>query len=79
MSMDLSIPEFLENYIDGRFFAPVSQNYIDNVNPATGELIGHIPDSNEKDVTEAVAAAENAFPNWSVTPVEKRFMVLNRI
>ncbi len=79
MSMDLSIPEFLENYIDGRFFAPVSQNYIDNVNPATGELIGRIPDSNEKDVTEAVAAAEKAFPNWSVTPVEKRFMVLNRI
>lgn len=79
MSMDLSIPEFLENYIDGRFFVPVSQNYIDNVNPATGELIGRIPDSNEKDVTEAVAAAEKAFPNWSVTPVEKRFMVLNRI
>ncbi len=79
MSMDLSIPEFLENYIDGRFYAPVSQNYIDNVNPATGELIGRIPDSNEKDVTEAVAAAEKAFPGWSVTPVEKRFLVLNRI
>lgn len=79
MSMDLSIPEFLENYIDGRFYAPVSQNYIDNVNPATGELIGRIPDSNEKDVTEAVAAAEKAFPTWSVTPVEKRFLVLNRI
>ncbi len=79
MSMDLSIPEYLENYIDGKFYAPVSQNYIDNVNPATGELIGRIPDSNEKDVTEAVAAAEKAFPTWSVTPVEKRFLVLNRI
>lgn len=77
--MDLSIPEYLENYIDGGFYAPVSRNYIDNVNPATGEVIGRVPDSNEKDVTEAVAAAGKAFSQWSVTPVEKRFLVLNRI
>lgn len=77
--MDLRIPEYLENYIDGGFFAPVSRNYIDNINPATGEVIGRIPDSNEKDVTEAIVAAGKAFPQWSVTPVEKRFLVLNRI
>jgi aminomuconate-semialdehyde/2-hydroxymuconate-6-semialdehyde dehydrogenase len=77
--MDLSIPEYLENYIDGAFFAPVSRNYIDNINPATGAVIGRIPDSNEKDVTEAIAAAKKAFPQWSVTPAEKRFQLLNRI
>ena len=77
--MDLRIPEYLENFIDGGFYAPVSRNYIDNINPATGEVIGRIPDSNEKDVTEAVAAAKKAFPQWSLTPVEKRFLVLNRI
>jgi aminomuconate-semialdehyde/2-hydroxymuconate-6-semialdehyde dehydrogenase len=42
-------------------------------------VIGLIPESNEKDVTEAVAAAKKAFPLWSVTPLEKRFQVLNRI
>jgi aminomuconate-semialdehyde/2-hydroxymuconate-6-semialdehyde dehydrogenase len=77
--MDLSIPEYIQNYIDGGFYAPVSRNYIDNINPATGEVIGLIPDSNEKDVTEAVTAATKAFPLWSVTPVEKRFQVLNKI
>jgi len=77
--MDLRIPEYLENFIDGGFYVPVSRNYIENINPATGDVIGLIPDSNEKDVTEAVAAAKNAFPHWSVTPVEKRFHVLNRI
>lgn len=77
--MDLSIPEYIQNYIDGGFYAPVSRNYIDNINPATGEVIGLIPDSNEKDVIEAVVAATKAFPVWSVTPVEKRFQVLNKI
>jgi aminomuconate-semialdehyde/2-hydroxymuconate-6-semialdehyde dehydrogenase len=77
--MDLRIPEYIQNYIDGGFYAPVSRNYIDNINPATGEVIGLIPESNEKDVTEAVAAAKKAFPLWSVTPVEKRFQVLNKI
>jgi len=77
--MDLRIPEYIQNYIDGGFYAPVSRNYIDNINPATGEVIGLIPESNEKDVTEAVAAARKAFPSWSVMPAEKRFQVLNKI
>src|SRR3989337_89157 len=78
-NMDLRIPEYIQNYIDGGFYAPVSRNYIDNINPATGEVIGLVPDSNEKDITEAIAAAKKAFPLWSVTPVEKRFLVLNKI
>jgi aminomuconate-semialdehyde/2-hydroxymuconate-6-semialdehyde dehydrogenase len=77
--MDLKIPEYIENFIGGKFSAPASRNYIDNINPATGEVITQIPESNEKDITEAVAAAKKAFPSWSVTPVEKRFQVLNRI
>ena len=75
--MDLQIPEYIKNFIDGEFYAPISGNYIDNINPATGESIGLIPDSNEKDMMEAVTAATNAFPLWSMTPVEKRFQVLN--
>lgn len=42
-------------------------------------MTGQIPDSNEKDINVAVAAAKNAFPAWSVTPVEERFKILNRI
>src|SRR5688572_3708362 len=77
--MDLKVPEYIQNYIDGGFYAPVSRNYIENINPATGEVIGLIPESNEKDVTEAIAAAKKAFPSWSVMTVEKRFQVLNKI
>ena len=53
--------------------------FIDNINPATGEVYGQIPDSDEKDVEVAVHAAQKAFPAWSITTAEERFKVLNRI
>lgn len=77
--MDFSIPYYLENYIGGAFIGPLSGAFIENVNPATGEEFCYIPDSNEKDVEVAVKAAKKAFPEWSVTPAEKRFAILNRI
>ncbi|HEY0067530.1 MAG TPA: aldehyde dehydrogenase [Flavisolibacter sp.] len=77
--MDLSIPYYLENYIGGNLIGPLSGKFMENVNPATGEVLCHTPDSGEKDVDVAVAAAQRAFPTWSVTPAEERFKVLNRI
>ncbi len=77
--MKLDIAYHLENYIGGNLIGPLSGKFIDNINPATGEIVGQIPDSNEKDVDAAVHAAQKAFPSWSVSPVETRFKVLNRI
>ena len=77
--MKLEIPYHLENYIGGNLIGPLSGNFIDNVNPATGEVVGQIPDSNEKDINIAVEAAKKAFTSWSITPVEQRFKILNRI
>lgn len=77
--MKLTIPYYLENYIGGNLIGPLSGQFIDNVNPATGEVFCRVPDSNEKDIDIAVLAAKRAFPLWSVMPVEQRFQVLNRI
>ncbi len=77
--MNLEIPYHLENYIGGNLVAPLSGKFIDNINPATGEMYGQIPDSDEKDVAAAVHAAQKAFPLWSTTSVEQRFKILNRI
>ena len=77
--MQLSIPQQISNYIGGNFQVPIDGNYLDNINPATGEIYGQIPDSNSKDIEEAVAAAKNAFPTWSTTTLEQRFKILNRI
>ena len=77
--MKLDIPYHLENYIGGNLIGPLSGNFIDNFNPATGEIVGQIPESNEKDINIAVEAAKKAFSTWSVSPVEQRFRILNRI
>lgn len=71
--------EQLRNYIDGKFFAPVSGQYIQNYNPATGEVYSMLPDSDERDVQMAVDAAREAFPAWSGTPVEERSRILLRL
>jgi len=58
---------------------PSSGEYIDNIDPATGEVYGNIPNSNEHDVELAVEAANKAFPIWSGFSVEKRYSILNKI
>ncbi|MBL0130118.1 MAG: aldehyde dehydrogenase [Chitinophagaceae bacterium] len=75
----MQIPYHLENYIGGNLIAPLSGNFIDNVNPATGQVYGQIPDSHKKDVDAAVSAAKKIFPVWSTSPVELRFKILNRV
>ncbi|MCW3073864.1 MAG: aldehyde dehydrogenase [Flaviaesturariibacter sp.] len=77
--MDLSIPYQLQNFIGGIWAAPSSDKYLDNINPATGEKWGEIPDSDAADIEAAVVAAKSAFLKWSVTPAEERFTILNRI
>lgn len=77
--MNLSAPSHIANYIGGTLQAPINGKYMDNVNPATGEVYCQIPDSDASDVDAAVSAAKKAFPSWSTTPLEERFKILNRI
>ena len=69
----------IENYINGEMCACHSGAVLDNYNPASGKVYGTIPNSDEKDVAVAYAAAAEAFPLWSNTPAEERFKVLNAI
>ncbi len=69
----------IKNYIGGELIAPVSKNYLDNFNPATGEVYSLIPDSDERDVTSAVEAAKLAFPAWSKMSAETRHDYLIKI
>ncbi|WP_299455790.1 aldehyde dehydrogenase [uncultured Microscilla sp.] len=69
----------LQNYINGELVAPVSGRYIDNYDPAIGEVYSLIPDSGEEDVQQAVAAAQTAFEGWSLMPAEQRSRIMLRI
>ena len=71
--------EKIRNYINGKLVEPVSNNYIDNYNPATGKVYSLIPDSDERDVEAAVAAAAAVFSKWSLTSYEERSKILLKI
>ncbi|MGI8543230.1 MAG: aldehyde dehydrogenase [Aridibacter sp.] len=66
----------LKNYINGELTAPISNNYLDNYNPAIGEVYSQIPDSDERDVEKAVESATDAFPEWSAKTPEERHDIL---
>lgn len=69
----------IQNYINGELVAPLSNQYIDNINPATGKVYSYIPDSDERDVELAVSAALKAFPRWSAMSSEKRSGLLIKL
>jgi aminomuconate-semialdehyde/2-hydroxymuconate-6-semialdehyde dehydrogenase len=67
------------NYINGELTQPVSEQYLDNYNPAEGKVYSLIPDSDERDVANATNAAKRAFPLWSMMASEKRSSILQTI
>jgi aminomuconate-semialdehyde/2-hydroxymuconate-6-semialdehyde dehydrogenase len=66
----------LGNFIGGRFVAPASGTWIEDIGPASGEVIARIPDSDRADVDRAVDAAKEAFRSWSTTPAAERSRIL---
>jgi len=62
----------LRNYVNGNFCSHANEDWITNLNPATGEEICKVPISNFEDVNKAIYAAKAAHPNWSkITPDER--------
>ncbi|MCF6351893.1 MAG: aldehyde dehydrogenase [Cyclobacteriaceae bacterium] len=71
--------EKILNYIDGKLLEPTTGKYLDNINPAIGEVYSKIPDSDKADVELAVQAAEQAKEYWGIMPIEDRSEILLKI
>ncbi|MEP6787485.1 MAG: aldehyde dehydrogenase family protein, partial [Acidobacteriota bacterium] len=69
----------IENYIGGELVQPASGEYLDNLDPSTGQVYSHIADSDGRDVHLAVEAATAAFAAWSQTSAEARHDILMRL
>ncbi len=69
----------IANYIGGELVPPEKGRYFDDVNPATGEVIARIPDSETADVQRAVAAAETAWPAWRAMKPARRYEALQAL
>ncbi len=69
----------IKNLIGGQLCPPADETYLDNVNPALGQVYSLVPDSGPADVEAAVQSARAAFPAWSKSTEGERAVVLNRI
>jgi aminomuconate-semialdehyde/2-hydroxymuconate-6-semialdehyde dehydrogenase len=66
----------IPNFIDGQHVAPHSGQYLDNLEPATGQVYSRVADGDSRDVEQATQAARKAFPAWSRTPMAERSRLL---
>jgi len=69
----------LLNYINGAWSESTATEYLDVLNPATGETLGQVPLSPIKDVDTAVQAASAAFNGWRRTPATTRIQYLFKL
>src|SRR5689334_3684298 len=71
--------ERYDNFIGGKWVAPHSGKYFDNISPVTGKVVCKIARSDATDVEAALDAAHAAKDAWGRTSVVERAIVLNRI
>jgi aldehyde dehydrogenase (NAD+) len=65
--------------INGELLGPVSGQYIDIINPVTGELAGRGAAGDRADIDIAVKAAVQAFVTWKETTTSERAAVISRM
>ncbi len=68
-----------DNYIDGKWTAPVNGKYFDNISPVNGKVFTKAAHSSKEDLELAVNAADKAFKTWSKTSATERSIILNKI
>jgi aldehyde dehydrogenase len=73
------IKEKYEHFIGGKFVAPSSGEYFDNISPIDGKVFSKAARGNKADIEKALDAAHKAFPTWSKTSAAERSKLLNKI
>jgi aldehyde dehydrogenase len=68
-----------ENFIGGKWVAPVNGQYIDNISPVNGKPYCKVPRSSTEDVDLALDAAHAAKDAWGQTSVTARSNILLKI
>jgi aldehyde dehydrogenase len=68
-----------ENFIGGKWVAPVSGRYFTDKSPIDGSTLCEVARSDAADVERALDAAHAALPAWKRTSPTERARILNRI
>ncbi|MFI8378657.1 aldehyde dehydrogenase family protein [Leeuwenhoekiella sp. NPDC079379] len=68
-----------ENFIGGKWTAPIKGEYFDNVSPVDGANFTRIPRSTAEDIEKALDAAWEAAPQWNSSAAAYRSNLLLKI
>ncbi|ASK62445.1 methylmalonate-semialdehyde dehydrogenase (CoA acylating) [Virgibacillus phasianinus] len=74
--MTQTIVKSLKNYVGGKWIEAKSEKTETVYNPATEEVIAHVPISSKDDLDHAVEVANEAFQSWKEVAVPKRARIL---
>src|SRR5438309_4761972 len=69
----------IQNYVNGKWTESNAREWLDVVNPATGETLAKVPLSDAGDIGAAIESAAAAFPEWRRTPPEDRIQPLFKL
>ncbi|HEX7824203.1 MAG TPA: aldehyde dehydrogenase family protein [Mycobacterium sp.] len=68
-----------ENFIGGKWVAPVKGQYFENISPITGKKVCDIARSTAEEIELAVDAAHTAREKWGKTAPAERAKLLNKV
>jgi aldehyde dehydrogenase len=68
-----------DNFIGGKWVAPIKGQYFENITPVTGKPFCEIARSTEDDIELALDAAHAAKDAWGRTSAAERSLILNKI
>ncbi len=73
------LQNYLQNHINGQWCASAATDYLNVVNPATGEVLAQVPLSPASEVDKAAQAAAAAFQTWRRVPAGDRIQYLFKL
>jgi succinate-semialdehyde dehydrogenase/glutarate-semialdehyde dehydrogenase len=79
-ALDLKDPKLFREqcYIDGAWVAADSKKTFSVDNPATGEIVGSVPDMGAAETKRAIEAADKAWPAWRAKTAKERAAILRK-
>jgi aldehyde dehydrogenase len=79
VAQHIAIRPQYENFIGGKWVAPVRGQYFDNISPVNGQIVCKIARSTAEDIELALDAAHAAKDAWGRTSATERARLLNKI
>jgi aldehyde dehydrogenase len=79
VSKSVTVRDRYDNFIGGKWVAPVEGQYFDNPSPITGTHLCHVARSTAADIELALDAAHKAKEAWGKTSAQERSRVLSKI